>query len=59
MTRQQIVNLRAGQMVRTKHMPGRFWVITKVYVPATGGRVLELEGKVWIGPDQVDEVLAA
>ena len=59
MTRQQFVNLRTGQMVRIKYMPGRYWMITKVYVPAGGGRVLELEGKLWIGAGQVDEVLAA
>ncbi|SHG90130.1 hypothetical protein [Bradyrhizobium erythrophlei] len=57
MTSKQIVNLRVGQMVRTKHMPDRFWKITKVYVPTGGGRVLELEGALWIGPSQVEEVL--
>jgi hypothetical protein len=59
MSRDQIVKLRVGQLVRTKHMPGRFWKITKVYVPAGGGRVLELEGALWIGPSQVEAVLAA
>ena len=59
MTSAQIINLRAGQFVRTTHMPGRFWLITKSYVPAAGGRVFELEGRVWIGRDQVEEVLAA
>ena len=59
MTRQQFISLRPGQMVRPKTVPGRFWMITKVYVPAAGGRVLELEGRLWISPSQVDEVLAA
>lgn len=59
MNRQQLVSLHAGQFVRTKHFADRFYCITKVYVPAAGGRVLELEGKVWIAPDQVEEILAA
>jgi hypothetical protein len=58
MTSAQIVNLRPGQLVRITHIPGRFWCITKVYTGALG-RVLELEGRVWIGPGQVEEVLAA
>jgi hypothetical protein len=62
MTRSQIVTLRVGQMVRTKHMPDSFWKIAAVYTPAHGGRVIELSwgrNRVWIGPDEVEEVLAA
>jgi hypothetical protein len=60
MTREQIVRLHAGQMIRTKLTPGRYWMITKVMTSASGQRVLELEsGRLFIGVDQVEEVLAA
>lgn len=60
MTRDQFVHLRAGQMIRAKLAPGRYWTITKVITPNHGCRVLELEGgRLFIGADQVEEVLAA
>jgi hypothetical protein len=60
MTREQIVNLRPAQMVRTKLAPGRYWTITKVMTPARGCRVLELDGgRLFVGVDQVEEVLPA
>ncbi|WP_024517030.1 hypothetical protein [Bradyrhizobium sp. Tv2a-2] len=63
-TAAQSANLHVGQTVITHHL-SRPGTITKIFTPADGQRVIELdvpasEGrtfKVWVGPTQIDEVL--
>lgn len=45
MTREQCVNLRAGQWVTTKIAPIRIGRIARIIVTADAGRVIEVETK--------------
>jgi len=42
LSREQSINLRAGQMVRTKLMPERVGKIARIIVPPDGERIVEI-----------------
>lgn len=63
-TRAEIVNLRVGQHVITKVAPTWRGTIARIFVPAAGERVVEIEGylpngkrgRVWVGTGEVELV---
>lgn len=58
MTREQIINLRAGRKVRVTHVPNRYLEIKAVRI-THATQVFELEGGLIVTVGQILEVLPA